>query len=97
VSPAISEAADAAMSAAEASVAHAAETASGSATLRAMGAQVEEAARRAAEWEGYVNALRDQVANLEIELSGRPSCRAVKDLTVRVAELEAEIAEEKRR
>jgi len=97
VSPAISEAADAAMGAAEASVAHAAETASGSATLRAMGAQVEEAARRAAEWEGYVNALRDQVANLEIELSGRPSCRAVKDLTVRVAELEAEIAEEKRR
>jgi hypothetical protein len=97
VSPAISEAADAAMGAAEASVAHAAETASGSATLRAMGAQVEEAARRAAEWEGYVNALRDQVANLEIELSGRPSCRAVKDLTVRVAELEAEIVEEKRR
>ena len=51
---------------------------------------------RAREWEAVASSLRDDVESLEIELAGRPSVRAVRDLSCRVSELEAELAEARR-
>ena len=59
--------------------------------------EIDAAITRAAEWEKEVIALREQIESLEMELESRPSVRAVKELSMRVAELEGELGEERRR
>ena len=56
-----------------------------------------EASARGAEWELEARNLRDELSNVEVELGSRPTVRAMRDLSIKVAELESNLADERRR